>query len=326
MIPLLLALLLQSPSADAPSAVERLRSLDPEVRRVAEKELLQAGAAAAPSLRRALAREGEPVEPRVDALVRQLGSGAWKERVEASRALLRMGRAARARLQTHENSADIEVAWRVRAILAELKEQEAAESAASTFGDAAMCRLLGSAGDKEAAPFILEAMKRAEVAPTDASLDLRLSAVTALADLRASLNEAQAALAALEGVKLLQEPRTRRTAAAALRALGRLKSPSAFRPVAAFLFDASLRDLHLKRAALASLAAMDRPESTRVVLGVASSAEPYLRESALQVLAALGAPAAGIDASSGPPSDGEIAPLRAWWEKRHEQAWDGEPR
>jgi hypothetical protein len=325
-VPLLVVLLLQSPASDPASAVERLRSLEAAVRRAAEKELSEAGARAAPWLRKALAREGEPIEPRVDALVRRLASTAWKERDDATRALVRLGRAARPRLQAHENAPDVEVAWRVKSILAELKELEPAEILAAAHADAAACRLLGAAGDASSAALILEAAQRADAAPPEAALDLRQSAVGALADLRASLSDEQAAQAAEEGVKLLREPRTRRTVSVALRSLGRLKSPSGVAPIAALLADPAVRDLHLKRAALAALAAIDRPESTRLVLGGASSAEPYVREAALQVLASMGAPAEGIEAAAGPPSEDESARLRAWWEKKHGQPWDGERR
>src|SRR5262245_42586291 len=169
--------------------MERLRNPDPKVRAEAERELAAAGTRAAADLRRALAREGDPIEPRVDALVAQLASASWKERDEAGRALVRLGRAARARLSTHEGATDVEVAWRVKAILAEIKELEPAEAAAAAFADAAICRLLGAAGDGGSAPLILEALKGAGSAPAEASLDLGLSALGALADLRSALTD-----------------------------------------------------------------------------------------------------------------------------------------
>lgn len=306
--------------------LERLRSSDPAVRRAAERELAEAGAKAVPELRRALAREGDPIEPRVDALVRKLSATAWKEREEAARALVLLGRAARPRLSTHENSTDVEVAWRVKAILAELKELESGEAAAAAFADAAICRLLAAAGDGGSAGLILGALKGLEGAPAEAALDVRLSVVGALADLKSSLSADQVERATEEGAKLLRESRHRRTMGLVLKAMGRLKSPSAVPVLAALVDDNSQKDLHVKRGALAALTALDLPAALRAVVGALKHPEPYLRESALQILAACGAPEAGIDPAAGPAPDEGAARIRAWWEKKYGRSWDADPR
>ena len=316
------AFLLQDPAP----AIDRLRSLDASVRQAAERELSAEGAKAVPALRRALARETDPVDPRVDALVKKLSAPTWKERDEATRALVHLGRAARPRLATHEGAADVEVAWRVKSVLVELKELEPGEAAGSVFRDAAICRLLGAAGDGASAGAILAALAGTEGAPAEGVLDLRLSVLAALADLRGSLTAEQAERATEEGLKLAGESRHRRTTGFVLKAVGRLKSPSAVAPLAAILEDAAVKDIHVKRGAMAALAALDQPASMKAVAGVLKSADPYLREAALQVLVASGAPEAGIDSAAGPASDESFAKIRAWWEKKYGRTWDSESR
>jgi hypothetical protein len=320
------AILLLLQEASPPSALERLRSPDAVVRREAERELAREGAKAVPALKKVLARQGDAVEPRVDALVARLGAASWNERESAGRALVALGRAAKARLATHENSADVEIAWRVKSILAELKELEPAEAAGDAVADAAICRLLGAAGDGASAGLLLDAMARIEGAPPEAALELRLGALEGLAALRPSLTTEQAERAAKEALKILEEPRHRRSTAAAMRVLERLKAPSAAKPLAAILNDANGRDLHVKRAALAALAAIDQPASLRSVIVVLKDGDPYLRESAAHVLSTAGGPDAAFDAAAGPAGDEVMAAWRAWWEKKYDRAWDAAPR
>ena len=296
--------------------LERLRSFDAAVRQAAERELAEAGAKAVPALRRALARDADPIEPRVDALVKKLSASSWKERDEAARALVRLGRAARPRLQAHENSTEVEVAWRVKSILAELKELEPAEAAGGVYRDAAICRLLGAAKDGGSAGIILGALAGLEGAPAEGALDLRLSVLGALADLRPSLTAEQAERATEEGLKLVGEARHRRTTGFVLRSLGRLKSPSAVKPLAALLENATVKDLHVKRGALAALAALGSREAMRVVIDALKSPEPYLREAALQILSAEGLPNPRYDPAEGPASDDVHARIRTWWETK----------
>jgi HEAT repeat protein len=286
------------------------------VRQAAERELAEAGAKAVPGLRRALARDGEPVDPRVDALVKKLSASSWKEREQATRDLVLLGQPARSRLSTYENAADVEVAWRVKSVLAELKEKETEEAAAGAYADAAICRLLGAAGDGESAGLILGALKGVEGTRAEAALDLRLSVLGALADLKPALTAEQAERATEEGLKLLREQRHRRTMGAVLKSLGRLKSPAAVAPLKALVDEEALKDLHVKRGALAALASIGRPESMRVVIDALKSSEPYLREAALQVLAVSGLPAADYDPASGPASEEIRRRLLEGWERQ----------
>jgi len=312
----LLPLLFHLQESAEPTPLQRLRSSDAAVRQAAERELAEAGAKAVAGLRRALAHEGEPIEPRVDALVRKLSAATWKEREQATRDLVLLGRDARPRLETFENSTDLEVSWRVKSILAELKEREPGEAAAGAFADAAICRLLAAAGDGESAGLILGALKRAEGAPAEAVLDLRLSAVGALADLRASLSAEQAERATEEGLKLLREHRHRRSTGQVLKSLGRLKSPAAVPPLKQLAEDAVLKDLHLKRGALAALASIGRREAMQVVIDALKSPEPYLREAAIQILAASGLPDPDFDPASGPASEELRSRILKWWEQQ----------
>ncbi len=309
-------LLLLIQESDGTTLLERLRSFDAGVRAAAERELAAAGSKAVPDLRRALKRDSDPIDPRVDALVRKLSAASWKERDEAARALVQLGRAAAPRLATHENSTDVEVAWRVKSILAELKEREPGEAAGTAYADAAACRLLAAAGDGGSAEFILGALRGTAAAPAEAALDLRLSVLGALADLRPSLTAEQAERAAEEGFRLLAEPRHRRTTGFVLKSLGRLKSPSAIRPMAALLEDASVRDLHVKRQALAALAALGSRESIRPVIDALDSPEPYVREAALEALKSTGLPDPQYDPASGPASVDLRTRIREGWERK----------
>jgi hypothetical protein len=309
-----------------PALLERLKSADPAERRTSEKALAEAGASAVPALRRALARDDAGIEERVDALVRKLGSAGWKEREEASRVLARLGGAGRPRLRTHENSPNPEVAWRVKSVLAELKELETGELAGALYADAALCRLLGAAGDGASADLILKALARAAGGPPDGALDARRSAVEALAALRPSLAPEQADRATEEGLKLLAEQRDRRTTGAVLRALGKLRSPAATPPLAMLLEDASVKDLHLKRGAMAALVALDQPAGVRAVARALRSDEPYLREAAVQTLSSAAGTDFGIDPSAGPAPEAAFAKVRGWWEARYKRAWDEEIR
>lgn len=326
LIAALFALVASAQDGAAPPPIERLKSPDPAVRKAAERELAEAGAKAVPGLRRALAREGDPIEPRVDALVRKLAASSWREREDAARSLVLLGRAARPRLSTHENAADVEVAWRVRAILAELKELEPAEAAGAAYADAAICRLLAAAGDGSSAGLMLGALKRLESVAPDAALDVRLSAVAALADLRASLSPEFVERAVEEGASLLKGPRPRRVAGPVVKALGRLKSGSAIPALTSVVEDGTVKDLHLKRCALASLAELDLPASMKHVIGALKHPEPYLREAARQVLALSGAPETGFDPSGDPGAAAVDARTRAWWESKYGRSWDADPR
>jgi HEAT repeat protein len=322
----LLLIIIPRQEEGVPALLERLQSTDPAERRAAERGLADAGTPAVPALRRALARDDAGIEDRVDALVKKLGSASWKEREEASRAIARLGGAARPRLRTHEASPNPEVAWRVKSILAELKELETGELAGALYADAALCRLLGAAGDGASADLILKALARAAGGSPEGALDARRSAVEALAALRPSLTPEQADRATGEGLKLLAEQRDRRTTGAVLRALGKLRSPGATPPLAMLLEDASVKDLHLKRGAMAALVALDQPAGVRAVARALRSDEPYLREAAVQTLS----PAAGtdfdIDPAAGPAPEAAFAKVRAWWERRYNRKWDEEIR
>jgi len=325
LLPLLLCLL--PPQEEVvPALLERLQSADPAERRTAERALSEAGASAVPALRRALARDDAGIEERVDALVKKLASATWKEREEATRALARLGGAARPRLRTHEASTIPEVAWRVKSLLAELKELETGELAGAMYADAALCRLLGAAGDGPSADLILKAIARAAGGSPDGALDARRSAVEALAALRPSITPEQADRATEEGLKLLAEQRDRRTTGAVLRALGKLRSPAATPPLALLLEDASVKDLHLKRGAMAALLALDHPAGVRAVARTLRSEEPYLREAAVQTLSAAAGSDFGIDPSAGPAPEAAFAKVRAWWEARYKRSWDDEIR
>lgn len=305
--------------------LDRLRSADLRTRRAAEADLAAAGAAAVPAALRTLARESPGLEAQIDALVKRLASPAWKDRDAAATELVRLGRKARTRISTHEGAPDPEVAWRVKSVLAELQEQEKGEVTADLRQDAALCRFLGGAGDARAVDLLLAAPGRTEGGAPEAVLDLRRSAIEGLAGLRASLTAEQADRTTEEALKLFaSDRRDRMTFAILLRTLGKLKSPAAVRPLTRLLDDPAEKDLHLKRGAMAALAAIGDASGVQAVALVLRSDEPYLREAALQVLADAAGTDFGIDPGAGPAPDEAFGRVRGWWEKKYGRGWDSD--
>jgi hypothetical protein len=328
---LLLLLSLTGPLQDDPkisAILDRLRDPDLRSRRAAEAELAAAGAAAVPAALRVLARETAGLDARVDALVKRLASPAWKDRDAASAELVRLGRKARARLETHEAAADPEVAWRVKSILAELQERDKSEVTAELRQDAALCRFLGASGDARAVDLLLRVPARAAEAGTpEAILDVRRSAIEGLAALRASLTPEQADRTTEEALKLFaSERRDRTTFAILLRTLGKLRSSAAVRPLTMLLEDGSEKDLHIKRGAMAALASIGDPSGVQAVARMLRSDDPYLREGALQVLADAAGTDFGIDPAAGPAPDEAFGRVRGWWEKKYGRGWDSDSK
>ena len=91
---LLLWCCLQDPEAKAAAFVDEMRTEDITVRRKALDGILAIGKPAVPALLRALADETPGLKERVDGLVGKFSSKEWKERDEAMRSLVRLGRRA----------------------------------------------------------------------------------------------------------------------------------------------------------------------------------------------------------------------------------------
>jgi HEAT repeat protein len=308
-----LALLACLAVQDDPAAlVERLRVEDAAERRKAESALLKAGAPAAEAAARALGAVPPDPAARVAELAAGLAALAWKERDRAMRELARLGPAARPSLLKHAEAADPEVAWRVRAALAELGERAPREEALGAIRDAALCRLLGELGGAEAPAALLRVLAEP---PGEARAETRLRAVEALGKLRAGLSAAQADEAAERALAQLERSPGPRERGVLLRAIGRLKSKTATRPLAALAEDRGEKNLHVRRAALAALAAAGDGESMRAVVEALASDEPYVREAAAAALERAAGVAFGVEAPA-------MDKARAWWSTKFGKPWE----
>ena len=315
MISALLVLLGLTSSDDPAALVERLRTEDPAVRRAALMELLRIGEEGTRAALRALEAVPADPAPRVEALVRRLSSPAWKERDAAMRELADLGAPARPALQAHRDAPDPEVAWRVRAALVELGERAADEERLRDVRDAALCELFGEAGDPRAADALLQIATAADRPPA-----LRRRAVAALGRLREGLSTAQAGAASDAALEMLEKTADARDRAVLARALGRLRVPSALRPLAALAGDRSERNVHLRAEALRALAGLKEPGAARAVVEALASDDVYLRAAAGPLLQRLAGEAFGFDPAT--PSPGALEKARAWWSKTHNQPWN----
>ena len=314
----LLAVLLNQ--GDPAALIDRLRTEDAVERRQAELGLLKLGAPAAAAAARALRQAPADPAARVAELVAALASAAWRERDRAMRDLGRLGPAARAALLQHAELADPEVAWRVRSALGDLADRAPREEALTALRDAVLCRLLGELGGPEAAPALLGVLAEPAV---DARAEARLRAAEALGKLREALSAAQVEEAAEHALGLLERARDARERSVLLRAIGRLRSASAARPVAALADDRSEKNVQVRRAALAALGAAGDAHSMRTVIETLESDEAYVREAAAAALERGAGEAFGVDPAA-PPEAGQAAlgRARAWWTKKFGKPWE----
>ncbi len=301
--------------------IEDLKVEDAAARRRALEGLRDRGKAAAPLMLAVLADERPGLEGQIDDLVVKLASADWKARDAAHKGLVRLGRHARARLQSHEAAPDAEVAWRVKAALAEIEEKERDEATYEYLRNAGLCEALGALEEAKAAPLLarlVDAAPTANPALADAQFTMRARAAEALGRLRASLSQEQADAAAEKTVELAQGTRDRRLGVPLLQTLGRLKSGVAVTPLLSYVKDAERKDVHLKHAAMRALAAIDDPRGVAGIVAQLASDDVYLRYGAVEVLGEAGADF-GIDPRSAPDDKAKAA--RAWWEKRYGKDW-----
>lgn len=304
---------------DGAALVERLRSEDAAERRGVESALLKLGAPAAKAAAAALTAPAADPAARVAELVKSLSAAAWSERDRAMRDLGKLGPAARTSLLRYAETADPEGAWRARAALGELGERAPREEALAAVRDAALCRLLGELGGAEAAPALLKVLGEPAA---EARADVRLRAAEALGKLQPSLTPAQAEAAAEHALALLERARDPRDRGVLLRTLGRLRSASAARPLAALADDRSEKNLLVRRAALAALGGSGDARSQRAVVEALGSEEAYLREAAAAALERAAGESFGFDPAAPPgANEGPIAKARAWWSKTHGKPW-----
>ncbi len=304
---------------------KKVRALIEE--RKALDALLDRGKRAVPPAIEVLEDTRHGLKEQVEDLVGKLASREWKDRDAAQKSIVRLGRHAREFLQAHEGNADAEVAWRVKAALAEIEERERDEAAYEYLRNAGLCEFLGlmAEGDAKAVELLL---KQLETPPTtnpslaDAHLALRVRAAEALGRLRASLADAKANDVAEHALEMLKKNRDRRQCIALVQTLGRLKSEVAVTPLDSLVDDPERRDVHLKRAAMRALSAIGDPRGVARVIKSLASEDVYLRDAAIEVLAETAGQDFGLDARQAPDAAREkIRAAQAWWEKKYGREW-----
>jgi len=327
---LLSAVALLQPSDDDKKIrglIEELKLEDASARRKALDALLDRGKRAVPAAIEVLEDTRHGLKDQVDDLVGRLASREWKDRDAAQKSIVRLGRHAREFLQAHEGNADAEVAWRVKAALAEIEEREREEAGYEYLRNAGLCEFLGLAaeGDAKAVALLL---KQLETPPTtnpalaEAHLALRVRAAEALGRLRATLPDAKAHDVAEHALELLKRNRDRRQCIALVQTLGRLRSEAAVTPLDSLVDDPERRDVHLKRAALRALAAIGDPRGVARAIKSLASEDVYMRDAAIEVLVEVAGQDFGLDPRQAPDAARErIQAARAWWEKKYGKEW-----
>ena len=313
---LLLWCCLQDPEAKAAAFVDEMRTEDITVRRKALDGILAIGKPAVPALLRALADETPGLKERVDGLVGKFSSKEWKERDEAMRSLVRLGRRAMDFLKSHVEETDAEVLWRVKTALAEIEEQRPRESQLDFVRNASLCLALGQIGEGAAVGPLLKELTRTQ------SGEVKLRAVEALALLRASVSDTQADEASEEAVKLLASSRDRRERTLLVRSLGRLRSRAAVQPLKSLL-EKSERDVYLKRNAMQALVAIGDWSGVAAIVRCLESEDIYLRDATIEVLAPMAGGDQGFDALKEPKENaGALKKFHDWWAGKSGKLWE----
>ncbi len=317
---IILSLLLQlGPAAvqEGPqAALDRLGSDDPAERRRAQDELFRRGAEGVSLALQALETSAPDPAPQVERWVKQLSSPKWMDRDEAMRALVGLGRPAKGALEAKARSGDPEVAWRVRAALAEVQERAGREDARDEARNLAICELLGESGDARGVAPVLRFLETG-------GPELKLRAAAAAGRLRDRMDGAQAEEAAGRVLGLLDKASGPLPKSVVIRALGRLRASPALRPLAQLVADRNERNVHVKLAALAALAEGGDPRGLKAVVDALLMDDPYVRQGAAGVLERVSGAPLGFDARAGIEENrAAIEKARAWWAKRAGREWE----
>ena len=140
----LIALLPFQAGDSVDALLERLRTDDAVARRQAQISLVARGAEAVPDLLRALESASPRPEEEIARLVKKLESASWKDRNAATEALVKLGRSAVAPLEARIGAADPEVAWRLRAAMAEIQEKAGRDEQAEEIRASPACPRTGT--------------------------------------------------------------------------------------------------------------------------------------------------------------------------------------
>ena len=311
-------LLAQDPSVD--TLLDQLRTEDAAERRRIQGELVRRGAAAVPAMIRALESASPRPEEEVARLLQRLASSSWKERSEATAALVRLGRAAVPLLEAKLSAADSEAAWRMRSAMAEIKEKAGQDEQAEESRAAALCDVLGQSGDPRATAGLRKVLSAdgPEKRP-----QLKLRASQALGLLRGTMSGSQPDEAADRVLQVLERIPGPLEKAMLLKALGRIGSPAAVRPLAALMADRSEKNVHLKRSCAAALAAIGRPAGIRAVVDALGTDDVYVRQGAEAALEELAGKDFGYDPLAGVEENrAAVAKVRAWAAAKYGKAWE----
>jgi len=253
-------------------------------------------------------------------LVKRLGSQSWKERSEATQALARLGRSAVPVLESMLAGVDAEAAWRLRSAIAEIRDKAGQDEQLEELRSGALCDLLGQSGDGRAAAVLLKVL--AADGP-EKRPQLKLRACQALGQLRGAMTPAQAEEAADRVFQVLERTAGPLDKSMLLKALGRLGSPGAVRPLSALLSDRSEKNVHLKRSCMAALAAIGQGRGVRAIAEALSSDDVYLRQGAAAVLEELAGEAFDYDPRKSPDENrAAIEKFRAWGASKYGASWN----
>ena len=306
--------------ADIDKLLERLRTEDAAERRRAQAELIRRGGEAVPAMLRTLESASPRPEEEVARLVKRLESSRWKERSEATEALVRLGRAAIPVLEAKIASADSEAAWRLKAAVAEIREKAGQDEQLEEYRAAALCDVLGQAGDGRA---VAPLLKLLDADAPEKRVPLKLRASQALGLLRATMSAGQAEEAADRILQLLERVSSPLDKAMLFQTLGRLGAPSAVRPLAALLADRSEKNVHLKRSAMAALAAIGQPRGVRAIVQALSADDVYVRQGAAALLLEFAGDLFGFDPRAGTEENQPaIEKFRSWGLSKYGKGWN----
>jgi len=316
----LIALLSFQADDSVDALLERLRTDDAVSRRGAQLSLLRLGAEAVPPLLRALESVSPRPEEEIARLVKRLGSASWKERNEATESLVKLGRPAVGLLEARIGSADAEVAWRLKAAVAEIREKAGRDEQAEETRGAVICDVLGQAGDARAVAPLLRLL--AADAPSQ-RLALKLRACQALGLLRTGMDAHQAEEAADRVLQVLERAPGALEKGLLIKTLGRLKVAGTARPLAALLADRSEKNAHLKRCCITALAAIGDPRGLRAVVDALASEDVYVRQAAGAALEDLAGNGYGYDPRRSPEENREAAgKFRRWGAEKYGKDWE----
>lgn len=313
--------LLLIPGADeADTLLDKLRTEDAAERRRLQTELLRLGAEAVPALVRALESASPHPEEEVERQVRRLASPSWKERNEATQALVRLGRPAAPLIEAKIAAADAEAGWRLKSALVEIREKAGRDEQLEEARAGVICEVLGQSGDVRGAVPLLRVLG---AAPAEQRLDLKRRAALALGLMRSVLTPAQAEEATDRVLPVLERTPGALEKGLLIKALGRLGTPGAARPIAALLADRSEKNAHLKRSCVAALAAIGQGRGVRAIVDALGADDVYVRQGAASALEELAGGDFGYDPRAAAEANREaVAKFQAWGAAKFGKSWE----